>query len=221
MIMSPTTSLARVSLAVFIAVFAAGTARASLLTIADPSFEGLTLSPGSFTSGTYAAGSWNSGGNAGIFRPTTASYPGGAPDGSYVGYSSSSTVIDQVLSATLTANTTYTLGVAVGSRLDGPHNDGYTIQLLAGGVLLSGTTNFPVPADGSFVFATDAYTAGASDPHLGQALEIRLISAPTGQTSFDNVTLDAVPAVPEPASIMMLGITAAGAGLGRWRRKSC
>ena len=218
--MSATTlpALVRVALAVLIGVFAVGTADAGLLTIADPSFEGVALSPGAFTSGTYAANSWNSYANAGIFRTTASQYPGGVPDGVNVAYSSSSAVIDQVLSATLAANTTYTLTVDVGSRLDAPHNDGFTIELLAGGVLLSAASNSPTPANGTFVVATDAYTTGASDPHLGQALEIKLLSAPTGQTSFDNVKLDAT-AVPEPGSLALAGLGAASTGLGRWRKK--
>ncbi|EDY17585.1 protein of unknown function DUF1555 [Chthoniobacter flavus Ellin428] len=217
---SPTSSAClRVSLAVFIGLLAAQTASASLLTIGDPSFEGVSLGAGGFTSGSYAANSWNSNSNAGILRPTASEYPGGAPDGVNVAYSNSGAVIDQVLSATLTANTTYTLSVDVGSRLDGPFNNGYSIELLAGGVLLSQTTNVPAPTNGSFVLATDVYTAGASDPHLGQALEIKLVSANTGQTSFDNVTLNAA-AVPEPSSLMLLGLAATGAGLFRRRGKS-
>jgi hypothetical protein len=214
--MSPTTltALIRRLLAIFIALSALSTAHASLLVIGDPSFEGIALSPGGFTSGVYAANSWNSNVNAGLFRPTASSFPAGVPDGLNIAYSASSAAIDQVLTATLTANTTYTLSVNVGSRLDTPHNDGYTIQLLAGGALLSGTTSFPVPADGTFVLATDVYTAGAGDPHLGQALEIKLLSAATGQTVFDNVKLDAT-AVPEPASYLLLSLTAAGVGLCR------
>lgn len=214
------TALVRVSLWVCIEILGFSTVHASVVAIGDPSFEGIALSPGGFTSGLYATNSWNSNVNAGIFRPTASSYPGGAPDGLNIAYSSSSAVIDQVLTATLTANTTYTLSVAVGSRLDPPHLDGYTIQLLAGGVVLAGTTNFPVPTDGSFIVATDVYTAGVSDPHLGQALEIRLLSAPTGQTSFDNVQLDATLSAPEPGRIMLLGLAAAGACLDRRRWKN-
>jgi hypothetical protein len=188
-----------------------------MVTIGDPSFEGVALAPGNFTAGIYAANSWNSNANAGIFRPTATSYPGGVPNGVNIAYSGGAAVIDQVLSTNLTANTTYTLSVNVGSRLDSPHNNGYTIQLLAGGVVLAGTTNFPIPADGTFVLATDVYTAGPGDPQLGQALEIRLQSVATGQTSFDNLTLDAT-AVPEPTSLSLLGLTFAGAVIHRRRR---
>jgi hypothetical protein len=204
-------SLLRASLALLVGLLATESALAGQITIGDPSFEGVALAPGGFTSGTYAANSWNSNANAGIFRPTAASYPSGVPDGVNIGYSSSAAVIDQVLTATLTANTVYTLSVDVGNRLDTPHNDGYTIQLLAGGTVLNGTTNFPNPTQGNFVVATDSYTTGAADPLLGQPLEIKLISAATGQTSFDNVLLDASPVnVPEPTTLALFAIGAAG-----------
>lgn len=210
----------RVALTIVLGLSAVVTSDAALVVIGDPSFEGIALSPGNFTSGVYAAGSWNSNANAGLFRPTASSYPSGVPDGVNMAYSSSSAVIDQVLTTTLAANTTYTLSVNVGSRLDSPHNDGYTIQLLAGGVVLAGSTNFPVPVDGTFVLATDVFTTGASNPQLGQALEIKLVSAATGQTSFDNVKLDAT-AAPEPTSWMLAGFTVAGAaGIRRRRARS-
>ena len=203
----PSKIVLRVFLTLFLGLLTFASTHASPLTIGDPSFEGIALGSGGFTSGTYAPSSWNSNTNAGIFRPDASSYPGGVPDGVNIAYSNSA-VIDQVLSATLTASTIYTLSVDVGNRLDAPHNDGYTIQLLAGGVVLNGTTNFPGPAQGQFALATDAYTAGEADPHLGQALEIRLFSSATGQASFDKVTLDASP-VPEPSGLALLAVAAA------------
>jgi hypothetical protein len=208
----------RLSLAISIVLLVLGTAQASPITIGDPSFEGVALSPGGFTSGVYASGSWNSNANGGIFRPTASSYPSGVPDGVNTGYSNASAVIDQVLAATLTANTIYTLSVNVGNRLDAPHNDGYTIQLLAGGAVLGGITSLPNPAAGQFALATDTYTAGVGDPHLGQALEIRLFSSATGQASFDLVTLDASP-VPEPSSLALLVVAMGGIFVARRRRK--
>ncbi len=213
----PSQYVFRVLLALLLGLVPLATAHAGPITIGDPSFEGVSLSPEGFTSGQYAPGSWNSNANAGVFRPTAINYPGGVPDGVNVGYSSASAAIDQVLSATLAANTTYTLSVDIGNRLDGPHNDGYTIQLLAGGTLLNGTTVLPSPALGSFVAATDTYKAGAADPLLGQPLEIRLISVATGQTSFDSVSLIATP-VPEPTGLALLATAAAGVVIARRRR---
>jgi len=193
----------RVLLTLSMGLFIFATAHAAPIAIGDPSFEGVALTPGNFTSGSYAANSWNSNANGGIFRPTASNYPGGVPDGVNIGYAGGSAVIDQLLNANLTVNTTYTLSVSVGNRLDAPHNDGYSIQLLAGGAVLNGTTTLPGPAQGQFALATDVYTAGAGDPHLGQPLEIKLISSATGQVSFDNVTLDASP-VPEPSGLALL-----------------
>ena len=81
------------------------------------------------------------GGNpVGVGNPSAAQYPGGAtPDGQNAAFSKDGT-ISQVLAATLAANTTYTLRIDVGHRLDNPPFLGYSVQLLAGGAILSIST---------------------------------------------------------------------------------
>jgi hypothetical protein len=96
-------------------------------------------------------------------------------------------MISQVLTTTLQGNSTYTLSVDVGHRLDGNATN-YTIELVAGGnVLNSVTGNSGSITAGSFATQSVSYTSAATVT-AGQQLEIRLISAGS-QGDFDNVTL--------------------------------
>jgi hypothetical protein len=92
-------------------------------------------------------------------------------DGQFVAYNEGGT-IGQILTSTLQANSTYTLSVAVGHRLDGLTTN-YTIELLAGGIILNSVTgnSASLPA-GNMVIQTVSYTSGATVT-AGQLLEIR------------------------------------------------
>lgn len=173
-------------------------------------------------------------------------FPDGAPEGSRVGIAFnflSSRVageygLVQTLSATLQADTAYSLRVRVGNIASGTSVDntvynldgfpGYRIDLLAGGVVIASDNNSLLPAEGTFLESTINLTTGASHAQLGQALGIRLVNlnvidgaAPTAdlEVDFDHVRLDAV-AIPEPASAgVLLGLLAGGlAAAGRRRR---
>ena len=189
-------------------------ARADSIAIQNPSFE--ITNPLIYSSPGY--GSWNygpipgwtiTGGGAGSLQPGPTSYPSPLPDGSIVAYSNGGT-ISQTLSASLLPNTTYTLSVDVGHRLDTPdlYLSNYTIELLAGGTILnalSGSTSFITP--GTFQSDFFGFTTGARVPsgNLGIAL---LSSGP--QAEFDNVQLTAALPAPEPGSLLLL---ATGLGL--------
>jgi hypothetical protein len=195
--------------------------RAASIFIANHSFETpiITTSLG-FISSTGSVGGWTftGGTQQGFANPTIGDIFGSSwygpsptiPNGSQIAWSNGGT-ISQTLSATLQANTKYTLGAFVGNRL-GVNFPGYNIELYAGGNLLA-SNNSVTPADGTFAPVTVSYTSGISVTP-GQALEIRLTSqtGTNAQTNFDLITLDAA-SIPEPSAILgLLGFGLLGIG---------
>ena len=195
-------------------------ARATQILVLNPGFEAVALGDGGFTS---SIPNWSSGLNTGTFNPTTAQYPGQAPEGQNIVFigPTTSDAISQVLSSTLAVGT-YTLMVDVGARLDFPYA-GYLIQLLAGSTVLAQDNNTLTPAPGTFVTSTVNFTANAGNPALGQSLAIRLSSpVAVAQTNFDNVRLDfnsTIAAVPEPSTLAMVGTGMLCLLGAHWRRR--
>jgi hypothetical protein len=157
------------------------------------------------------------------FKPSTGAggeFPGGIPDGVNVlalggpnVFGPPSGEVYQTLTASVQANTTYTLTIFVGQRGDYPLS-GYTISLVANGVMLASDSSLR-PSGGTFLADTITYTSGANPVELGQDLEIDLfssgLSSPNagGQIEFDDVTLNAMTtASPEPTvvSLLVLGL---------------
>ncbi len=195
-----------------------GQVRAASIFIANHSFEApIITDPSGFTTVSSAtSNNWTFAGgmNQGFLDPGIAetATPGNhfyglsptLPNGNQVAWSNGGT-ISQTLSATLQANTKYTLGAFVGRRFSESF-PGYYIKLYAGGNLLA-SNNSVNPAAGTFAPVTVSYTSGSSGSLLGQALEIRLTSLSGSQTNFDLITLDASP-IPEPSA--MLGLLGFG-----------
>jgi len=129
------------------------------------------------------------------------------PDGSSIVAYSNGGTISQTLGTFLAPNTSYTLSVDVGHRLDGNVTD-YSIGLFAGGNLLKsfGASNGAIPI-GTFADETVTFTSGVNVA-AGEKLSIVLAGAGP-QADFDNVRLTAS-TIPEPASLSLL---AAGCGL--------
>lgn len=143
----------------------------------------------------------------GSWHPNSAFLNLPLPDGNIVAYTNGGS-ISQILSSTLTPDTTYTLCVDVGHRLD-KSVAGYTISLFAGGTLLNSfSSSNGVISSGDFADETVSFTSGANVAS-GQKLEIVLTSAGQ-QIDFDNVRLTDSSAIPEPSSLSLL---AGGLGL--------
>ncbi|TRV45843.1 MAG: PEP-CTERM sorting domain-containing protein [Microcystis panniformis Mp_MB_F_20051200_S9] len=209
----------------FLVIVPQGQVKAALLTINNSSFEGPTaplqstptfgyytinditnwsLSPTPSIQGVLDPGLSEPLNPGNQFYGLPANLPLGA--GNQIAWSNGGT-ISQTLSATLQANTRYTLGAFVGRRFSAIFA-GYTIRLLAGNTLLSSISNTdsgPTPAQGTFAPVSFTYTSG-DIVTPGQQLTIELFtpSVTAGQTNFDLITLDAASTIPEPSAILGL-----------------
>lgn len=103
---------------------------------------------------------WTGGGS---WQPNSNCFNMPLPSGSIVAYTNGGT-ISQTLTATLQPNSTYTLSVYVGHRLDG-FVDTYTIALQAGSTVLASLngSNSTIPA-GQFAQVTLNYSTGSTPP---------------------------------------------------------
>ncbi len=169
------------------------------ITVANSSFELPVQSYGGYTNGS-ASGTitgWNiTSGIGGVFYPATGNMSQRAYDGNQVGYNQGGS-ITQTLSTTLAAYTQYALSVEQQNRSDGYANVKSTVQLLAGGNVL-GSSVVTGGTGGTNVLQTVNYTTCASDPNLGQALGINLISGGQ-QSDWDNVILTGISFTPGSA----------------------
>jgi hypothetical protein len=133
---------------------------------------------------------WVVGPQTGVFKASTAQYPSAPASGLYVAYLGNTDAtgsILQTLSATVQANTTYTLTLGVGARADSPFT-GYLASLMAGNVTVA-SSNKATPVGGTFVSDVIEYNSGATPAQLGQRLQIFVKSLGSGQVNIAKVTL--------------------------------
>ncbi len=190
------------------------------ITVVNNSFELPAQADGGFTNGVVAG--WVAFGATGVFNPTVGQLSQGPTDGLQVGYSNNvGLALTQDLTATLMANTLYTLMVDIQSRTDGSPNQSTTLQLRTAADAILASATFGPLAGGLNQVLTATFAAGAFDPNIGQFLKIALIAGGV-QSDWDNVRLDASPqgtgSVPEPGTLLLLG--SALIGLRMLRRNS-
>ena len=188
------------------------------MAILNPSFEDPLVGPGGICN--CSPTDWTTTGIVGVWDPGPPG-PGNSffdtiPDGNqimFVAFTGTGGEATQTLTATLQADTTYTLSYWVGARKDMPFNP-YTVSLIANSNVLASDSG-GLPAPGDFVQRTFSFSSGSNPADLGAALTIDITAPPEfgGQAEFDLIQLDATPTrgsseAPEPASMLL-----AGAGL--------
>ena len=84
--------------------------------------------------------------------------------------------------------------------------------------MLAEDDNTLSPAQGGFVTSTISYTSLASDPNVGSALEIRLLTGGL-ETNYDFVRLEAT-TVPEPSTFALVSVCGLLGGIIAWRKRT-
>jgi hypothetical protein len=235
------------SIAVLTTFALTAVARADSITVPNFSFESPAIPSGSTTVSSTADMSttntgiitgWTvdtsraNGEQFGVVTASSALNSAGTSDGSQLGFLDAfyngpdALTLSTSTSATIQANTTYTLTFALGAPVNPPQGLGTagqdvaptdTISLLANGTAFSSTLvqDTSVP-EGTVADFSTTFTTGTTDSIIGQQLGISLFAIKDSypvvgdpgfeETVFDNVRLTEVSAVPEPATwALMLG----------------
>lgn len=142
---------------------------------------------------------WTVTGVAGSFQPNSSQFTLPLPDGNVLAYSNGGT-ISQDLGVSVQGNSTYTLSVDIGHRLDGLVTN-YSIALYDGSTSLCAT---PTASNGSFAAGTflDVILTCTTGFAVNPGDLSIVLTAGGGQIQFDDVSL--VVATPEPSSIALM-----------------
>lgn len=195
---------------ILVGALAASPLKADSISIQNASFETTYPLTGACGAGCgYNYGQipgWTINGTAGSFQPNS-TYFTSVPNGKTVAFiSNANGTISQTLAVSLLPDTTYTLSVDVGNRLDLLETD-FWISLDAGSTSLNAITGSnSTITPGTFANETFTYTTGSSV--LPGDLTI-ILGSRGFQSNFDNVRLTtnspsgSVP-VPEPSGLLLL-----------------
>ena len=217
-----------------------GTLYANQLTVTNPGFED---NPGFYRNltgwTTFNFSGYPIGGADGTGTLSGQLIP---PTGTDIGYESaftsgSGTASQIIQGYQIQANTTYTLDVLVGGRVDSSTFgfggalielfDATIDQVLASYELDRGVDSSS-PVNGIFALQTTSFTTGQNDGTIGDSLGILLGGLNqepyypyAQQTWFDNVSVsaDGASAVPEPSSLALFAIGGVGLAVAAYRRR--
>jgi hypothetical protein len=192
--------------------------------VIDGSFESYVLSDGNVTA--LPASAWlKAGGGSGyIYNPPESEMPAAQFDGAnlmLMDTQVSDVTIYQVLSDTVDTSKQYELRFLVG-RGNGTTLNDYLVSLYAGSNLVASVHNGaggtgPSPAEGTMQEVVLPYNPQLADSGAFTIYFDNYNSSNTGLIYFDNVRLSEV-AVPEPASIALLGLGASALVMRRRRQ---
>jgi hypothetical protein len=211
-----------------------GATNAATITVPNFSFELPSQVDGGFE---LTVTDWNLIDYGGVFNALDAQFPGSTGGDlpapalgqqlAFLGDGSTYGAFRLTTAAPLTsilANSTYTMTVALGSRLDLPVNptDSALLQFLANDVVLAeGGLGFNLESTippGTFVDFTTSLITGLSSPLIGQNLKVRISYQGDRQLMIDNVRMDVV-VVPEPSTTgLFIGGVALAAALRRRKK---
>jgi hypothetical protein len=178
----------------------------STIPIPNPSFETfnpLTIpcagpGPCAYNSGPIPG--WTTVGPGGSWQPSSSYFNLPLSDGgNIVAYTNGGTISQTLTGVSVLANTTYTLSVFVGNRLDGFTNT-YSIALDAGStVLCSFSGSSSTITAGTFADQTCSFPSGSVVPSGDLSI---VLTGGGPQADFDNVRLTS--SVPEPSSVLLI-----------------
>jgi hypothetical protein len=150
---------------------------------------------------------WTGTGSFGNWDPGIGQYSTGVVEGNCVGWINGGSIF-QALDWTVNSENILTLSIDIGNRSDLAFPK-YSVELWAGDDKLVSDGSI-TPGEGLFSTLTLSYEVEKNNPFLGKQLGIR-IWAEGMQLNFDNLKLsndsmDQPNAVPEPATLFMLGL---------------